>query len=169
MFALLLEFLLFATDVEMVSKKTLKLVMMVTLLMETDVHQLVQLSPLQFAQLITHLYVMFVEMESSRMLKYAMMEITITWMDAQAHVQQLKQTTFVIQCLIQMFATNAEMESFNIWRHVMMEIMQMEMVVPRHVRLRLILTVILHSQVVLFVETEIGKLLCTLKHVTMET
>ena len=98
-----------------------------------------------------------------------MMEITITWMDAQVHVQQLKQTTFVIQCLLQMFATNAEMESFNIWRRVMMEIMQMEMVVHRHVQLRLILTVILHSQVVLFVEMEIGKLLCTQKLVTMET
>lgn len=68
-----------------------------------------------------------------------------------------------------MFAINVEMESFNIWRHVMMAIMQMEMAVTRHVKLRLILTAILHSQVVLFVETEIGKLLCTLKHVTMET
>lgn len=51
----------------------------------------------------------------------------------------------------------------------MMAIMQMEMAVTRHVKLRLILTAIQHSQVVLFVETEIGKLLCTLKHVTMET
>lgn len=94
----------------MVLKKTLKLAMMVTQPMVTDALQLVQLNPSQFALLITLPYVMFVEMESSRMLRCAMMEIISTRMDAQVHVQQSKQTTFVIQCLIQMFATNAEME-----------------------------------------------------------